>query len=123
KGMSGSEPLATPERQLATYESDGLLQYAARPVAVVLPGSAEEGAAVGRACPEAEGPWVARGAGSGLSGGALPVEEGVLIALARLRRILEVDIPNGRVLAEPGVTNIAVSQAVAPTHFFPPDPS
>ena len=76
-----------------------------------------------RACHEAEVPWVARGAGSGLSGGALPVEDGILIALSRLRRILEVDIPNGRVLVEPGVTNIAVSQAVAPTHFFPPDPS
>src|SRR4029453_16787887 len=150
KGMSGSEPLATPERQLATYESDGLLQYAARPVAVVLPGSAEEVAAVVRACPgggvpwggggagagwggegaavvrachEAEVPWVARGAGSGLSGGALPVEEGILIALSRLRRILEGDIPNGRVLVEPGGHNSGVWQAVAPTHFFPPDPS
>ena len=64
----------------------------------MLPGSAEEVAAVVRACHEAGVPWVARGAGSGLSGGALPVEEGVLIALSRLRRILEVDIPNGRVL-------------------------
>ena len=123
RGVVGSEHVVTHERQLATYESDGLLQYAARPVAVVLPGTAEEVAAVVRVCHEAELPWVARGAGSGLSGGALPVEEGVLIALSRLRRILEVDIPNGRVLVEPGVTNIAVSQAVAPTHFFPPDPS
>ena len=123
RGIVGSEHLVTHERQLATYASDGLLQYAAHPVAVVLPGSAEEVAAVVRACHEEEVPWVARGAGSGLSGGALPVEEGVLIALSRLRRILEVDIPNGRILVEPGVTNIAVSQAVAPTHFFPPDPS
>jgi glycolate oxidase len=123
RGIVGSEHLVTHERQLATYASDGLLQYAAHPVAVVLPGSADEVAAVVRACHEAEVPWVARGAGSGLSGGALPVEEGVLIALSRLRRILEIDIENGRVLVEPGVTNIAVSQAVAPTHFFPPDPS
>jgi glycolate oxidase len=123
RGIVGSEHLVTHERQLATYASDGLLQYAAHPVAVVLPGSAEEVTAVVRACHEAEVPWVARGAGSGLSGGALPVEEGVLIALSRLRRVLEVDIENGRVLVEPGVTNIAVSQAVAPTHFFPPDPS
>jgi glycolate oxidase len=119
----GSEHVVTHQRQLATYESDGLLQYAVTPAAVVLPGTAAEVAAVVRACHEAEVAWVARGAGSGLSGGALPVEEGVLIALSRLRRILEVDIPNGRVLVEPGVTNIAVSQAVAPTHFFPPDPS
>ena len=123
KQIAGSEHVVTHERQLATYESDGLLQYAAKPLAVVLPGSAEEVVAVVRACHEAETPWVARGAGSGLSGGALPVEEGVLIALSRLRRILEVDVPNGRVLVEPGVTNIAVSQAVGPTHFFPPDPS
>src|SRR5207249_9192271 len=68
-------------------------------------------------------PWVARGAGSGLSGGALPVEEGVLIVVARMRRILEVDIPNQRVTVEPGVTNLQVSHAVAPTHFYPPDPS
>jgi glycolate oxidase len=75
RGIVGSEHLVTHERQLATYASDGLLQYAVTPVAVVLPGSAEEVAAVVRACHEAEAPWVARGAGSGLSGGALPVEE------------------------------------------------
>jgi glycolate oxidase len=119
----GPEQLITHERQLATYASDGLLQYAVMPGLVVLPGSAEEVTAVVRACHEAEVPWVARGAGSGLSGGATPVEDGVLIGLSRLRRILEVDLDNGRVLVEPGVTNIAVSQAVAPTHFYPPDPS
>ena len=70
KGIVGSEHLVTHERQLATYESDGLLQYAAKPLAVVLPGSAEEVVAVVRACHEAETPWVARGAGCGLSGGA-----------------------------------------------------
>ena len=123
RGIVGAEHVVTHQRQLATYESDGLLQYAVTPAAVVLPGTAAEVAGVVRACHEAEVPWVARGAGSGLSGGALPVEDGILIALSRLRRILEVDIPNGRVLVEPGVTNIAVSQAVAPTHFFPPDPS
>ena len=68
-------------------------------------------------------PWVARGAGTGLSGGALPVAEGVLIVLARMRRILEVDLDDARVVVEPGVTNLAISRAVAPTHFYPPDPS
>jgi glycolate oxidase len=123
EGVVGRDHLITHERQLATYASDGLLQYAVMPGLVVLPGSAEEVTAVVRACHEAEVPWVARGAGSGLSGGATPVEDGVLIGLSRLRRILEVDLDNGRVLVEPGVTNIAVSQAVAPTHFYPPDPS
>ena len=68
-------------------------------------------------------PWVARGAGSGLSGGALPVQEGVLIAVTRMRRVLEVDLDNGRIVVEPGVTNTEVCLAVGPTHFYPPDPS
>ena len=68
-------------------------------------------------------PWVARGSGTGLSGGALPVAEGVLIVLARLRRILSIDLDDERVVVEPGVTNLAVSRAVAPSHFYPPDPS
>ena len=76
-----------------------------------------------RACFEAGVPWVARGSGTGLSGGALPIAEGVLIVLARLRRILSVDLDDGLVVVEPGVTNLAVSNAVAPSHFYPPDPS
>src|SRR5207248_3519736 len=76
-----------------------------------------------RACYEAGVPWVARGSGTGLSGGALPVAEGVLIVLARLRRILEVKLEDSRVVVEPGVTNLGISRAVAPTHFYPPDPS
>ena len=121
--IAGDEHVLTDHHQLRTYESDGLLQYRAVPRAAVLPGSAEEVAAVVRACHAAGVPWVARGSGSGLSGGALPVEEGVLIVLTRLRRILEVDLPNQRVVCEPGVTNVAISAAVGPSHFYPPDPS
>jgi glycolate oxidase len=123
RAACGDDHVLTDHQQLRTYESDGLLQYAAVPRAAVLPGSAEEVAAVVRACYEHGVPWVARGAGSGLSGGALPVEEGVLVVLTRLRRILEVDLPNQRLVCEPGVTNTAISAAVAPTHFYPPDPS
>src|SRR5918999_5226563 len=123
RGIVGDEHVITHEHQLRTYESDGLLQYAVTPGAVVLPGNADEVRRVVAACHRSETPFVARGAGSGLSGGALPVEDGVLIALSRLRRVLDVDLDNQRVLVEPGVTNIAVSQAVAPTHFYPPDPS
>jgi glycolate oxidase len=119
----GDAHVLTDHHQLRTYESDGLLQHAVVPRAAVLPGSAEEVVAVVRACHAHGVPWVARGAGSGLSGGALPVAEGVLIVLSRLRRIVEVDLANQRVVCEPGVTNAAISAAVGPTHFYPPDPS
>ena len=123
RSIAGAEHVLTHEHQLRTYESDGLMQYAVTPGLVVLPGTADEVQRVVRACHEAEVPFVARGSGSGLSGGALPIEDGVLIALSRLRRVIEVDLDNQRVVVEPGVTNIAVSQAVGPDHFFPPDPS
>ncbi len=119
----GDEHVLTHPHRLRTYESDGLLQYRVTPRAVVLPATAEEVQAVVRACHRAQVPWVARGSGTGLSGGALPVEEGVLISLSRMRRIVEVDLPNQRVVVEPGVTNLDVSKAVGPTHFYPPDPS
>src|SRR3954454_6178598 len=121
--ICGSDAVVTHPHALRTYESDGLLQYAVRPGAVVLPTDAGQVQQVVRACHRAGVPWVARGAGSGLSGGALPVEDGVLIALTRLNRILEVDLDNQRVVVEPGVTNLAISHAVAPDHFYPPDPS
>ncbi|MFL5877007.1 MAG: FAD-binding protein, partial [Solirubrobacteraceae bacterium] len=123
RGIVGERWCFTQEHQLRTYESDGLLQYSAQPAAAVLPGSAEEVQACVRACAEAGVPWVARGAGSGLSGGALPVAEGVLIVTSRLKRVLEVDLVNQRVCIEPGVTNTAISTAVAPDFFYPPDPS
>jgi glycolate oxidase len=123
------ERLLAPSRVLShphalrTYASDGLLLYEVMPALVVLPESPDEVRAVVRTCYEAGVPWVARGSGTGLSGGAVPVEEGVLIVLTRMRRILEIDLPNGFVVVEPGVTNAQVSAAIAPTHFYPPDPS
>ena len=121
--IAGERHVLTRTHEVTAYESDGLEQYAVTPGAVVLPGSAAEVQRVVRACRDAGVAWVARGAGSGLSGGALPVEDGVLIALTRMRRILEVDLGNQRVVVEPGVTNAAVSEAVGPAHFYPPDPS
>ena len=123
RGIVGEQHVLTDHHDLRTYESDGLLQYAVVPRAAVLPGTAEEVTAVVRACHRHGVPWVARGSGSGLSGGAVPVADGLLIVLSRLRRIVEVDLPNKRVVCEPGVTNTAVSAAVGPTHFYPPDPS
>jgi glycolate oxidase len=121
--ICGREFVLSHQDELATYRSDGLLHYRQVPVAAVLPATAGEVQAVVRACFEAGVPWVARGSGTGLSGGALPVSDGVLIVLTRLRRILSVDLENARVVVEPGVTNVAVTRAVSPTHFYPPDPS
>ena len=121
--ICGQEHVLTDTHQLRTYESDGLRHYRSSPPVAVLPGSADEVREIVRACHETKTPWVARGAGTGLSGGALPIEDGVLIVLTRLNRILEVDLDNQRVVVEPCVTNQAVSKAVAPTHFYPPDPS
>ena len=110
--------------QLRVYECDGLTNHRAAPGAVVLPGSTEEVAAVVRLCHEHGVPFVARGAGSGLSGGALPTAEGVVIGLSRLREVLAVDVPNQRIRVQPGVTNLRVSEAVA-AHglYYAPDPS
>ena len=123
RGIAGTEHVVTQDEALRTYGSDGLLHLNVTPGAVVLPATAEEVQAVVRACHRAGVPFVARGAGSGLSGGALPIEDGVLIALSRMKQILEVDLENQRVVVEPGLTNIAVSNAVGPGHFYPPDPS
>src|SRR3954453_12023205 len=121
--ICGTEHVVTRPHAKRTYESDGLLQYAVTPRVVVLPSSAEQVQEVVRLCHQEELPWVARGAGSGLSGGAVPHEDGVLLVLSRMRRILDVALLNQRVVVEPGVTNLAVSHAVGPTHFYPPDPS
>jgi len=123
RAICGDEHVLTHAHDLRTYQSDGLLHYHVMPPVAVLPGSAEEVRDVVRVCHALHVPWVARGSGSGLSGGALPIADGVLLVLSRMRRILEVDLDNHRVVVEPGVTNIAVSQAVAPGFFYPPDPS
>jgi glycolate oxidase len=123
QGICGSEHVLTHPHELATYQSDGLSQYKSRPLAAALPGTPAEVRSIVRACYEAGVPWVARGAGTGLSGGALPHTEGILIVLARLRRIISVELADSRIVVEPGVTNLAISRAVAPTHFYPPDPS
>src|SRR4028119_2152692 len=99
----GPEGVIHEREQLRTYECDGLMDYRVIPDLVVLPESAEQVQQVVRICYEQGIPFVARGSGTGLSGGALPVESGVLIVLSRLRKILEVDLPNQRVVVEPGV--------------------
>jgi glycolate oxidase len=107
-----------------TYDCDGLTAYRCTPGLVVLPEDAEGVRAAVLACRESGVPFVARGSGTGLSAGALPERDGVLIVTARMRRILEVDLPNQRAVVEPGVVNLAVSRAVAPAGwYYAPDPS
>src|SRR5207244_4816813 len=120
----GHDQLVREPEQLRTYECDGLTGRRVVPALVVLAESAADVQATVRACNEFSVPFVARGAGTGLSGGALPVAEGIVISLARLTRILEVDVERGCVTVEPGVANLDVTKAVAAEGFYyAPDPS
>jgi glycolate oxidase len=121
--ICASDRVITNRHALETYESDGLLQYRVIPRVVVLPDTADEVRRIVRACHEASIPWVARGSGTGLSGGALPLEDGVVIGLSRMRRIIHVDLDNHRVTVEPGVLNAEITRAVGPEFVYPPDPS
>ncbi len=110
--------------ELRTYESDGLAGVRVRPLAVVLPGTTAEVAAAVRVARRHGMPIVPRGAGTGLSGGALPVTGCLLIVLSRMNRILTVDLPNQRMRVQPGVINLDVTRAIAPHGFYyAPDPS
>ncbi len=122
--LLGPRGVISREAQLRTYECDGLTGYRVRPALVVLPTTTEQVAAVVKACSDAGVPFVARGSGTGLSGGALPHADGVLIVLARMRSVLEVDLENHFMVVEPGVTNAAISAAVAGHNlYYAPDPS
>jgi glycolate oxidase len=114
-----SEPL-----ELLTYESDALTHLREVPRAVVMPTSAVHVQAIVKLCAREKVPFVARGHGTGLSGGALPDPDGIVIALSRLNRVLQIDIPNRRVRVEPGVTNLEITRQVAPFgYYYAPDPS
>ncbi|HET7491963.1 MAG TPA: FAD-linked oxidase C-terminal domain-containing protein [Bradyrhizobium sp.] len=121
--VPGEGVIAT-ERELRPYESDGLTAYRQLPMVVVLPETTEQVAQILRYC-HAEGiKVVPRGAGTSLSGGALPLADGVLLGMAKFNRIREVDFENRVAVVEPGVTNLAVSNAVAYAGFYyAPDPS
>jgi len=124
QAVLGPAAVITDEAARRTYECDGLTHYRAVPALVVLPESAEEVRHVVRACRERGIPWVARGSGTGLSGGALPVADGLLIVTSRMRRIIDIDLDNGRAVVEPGVINLDISRAVsADGWYYAPDPS
>ncbi|MFG2078448.1 FAD-linked oxidase C-terminal domain-containing protein [Nonomuraea maritima] len=119
-----ADSVITDPVRLRTYECDGLTYHRATPGVVVLPETAEQIARVVRLCNDFGVPFVARGSGTGLSGGALPREDGVLVVTAKMRRILEIDLPNRRAVVEPGVTNLAITEAVRDQgYYYAPDPS
>ena len=106
------------------YECDGLSCYRALPGAVLLPEDEAEAVAALRLCGAAGVPVVARGAGTGLSGGAMPLPEGVVLSMAKLNRVLDIDPPSRTALVQPGVRNLAISEAVADMGlYYAPDPS
>jgi glycolate oxidase len=120
----GTDGVLNDPMDLLTYECDALPHLRASPAAVVLPSSAAEVQAVVRLCAREKVPFVARGHGTGLSGGALPSTGCLVIALSRLNRVRHVDIANQRVTVEPGVTNLEITRQVAPFgYYYAPDPS
>src|ERR1700752_3932944 len=124
RSIVGERGLISSAEELHTYECDGLTNFRVLPCAVLLPTSTAQAQAIGRVCHREKIPFVARGSGTGLSGGALPVEDGIVLSLARMNRILDVDIPNARVVAEPGGVNLDITGRVQPQeYFYAPDPS
>ena len=124
RAIVGPRGLITSAEELHTYECDALTNFRAMPLGVLLPESTAQVQSILRVCHRERIPFVARGAGTGLSGGALPVEDGIVISLTRMNRILEIDLPNARVVAEPGVVNLDITGRVSPQeYFYAPDPS
>jgi glycolate oxidase len=124
RSVVGERGLISAAEELHTYECDGLTNFRVMPQAVLLPATTVQVQGIVRVCYRERIPFVARGSGTGLSGGALPVGNGIVISLARMNRILEVDLENARVIVEPGVINLDVTERVAAQQFFyAPDPS
>ena len=124
EAVVGKKGVVQRREELITYECDGLTSYRQRPAVVVLPRTTEQVAEIVKICDRAGIPFIARGSGTGLSGGALPIEECVLIVTALMRQIIDIDLENQRVVVQPGVINNWVTQAVSGAGFYyAPDPS
>src|SRR5436190_23192900 len=118
------EGVISSEREMRPYETDGLTAYRQLPMLVVLPETTDQVSRVLRYCHENGIRVVPRGAGTSLSGGALPLADGVLLGMGKFNRIREIDFANRVAVVEPGVTNLAISKAVAHAGFYyAPDPS
>tara|TARA_B100001123_G_scaffold331033_1_gene373169 strand:- start:9106 stop:10554 length:1449 start_codon:yes stop_codon:yes gene_type:complete len=124
ENIVGSDGIVRDSVELSTYESDGLAKLREKPGVAVLPKTSSEVQEIVCLCSTHKIPFVARGQGTGLSGGALPLSDGVLIVMTRLNRVLDVDIPNQRITVEPGVMNLDVTKTVAADGcYYAPDPS
>src|SRR6201981_382475 len=118
------EGVIASEAERRAYESDGLTAYRQLPMVVALPSHVDQVAAVLRYCQKNGIKIVPRGTGTSLSGGALPLADAVLLGMAKFNRILDIDYDNRSVVAQPGVTNLAITQAVEQAGFYyAPDPS
>src|SRR5438309_2390205 len=124
RSVVGERNCIVESSQLRTYESDGLTSFHAMPGIVVLPASTEEVVQIVRIAHQAGLPIVPRGAGTGLSGGALPVPGCILVGMSRMRSILEIDLENGWMRVQPGVINLDVSKRIGDDgYYYAPDPS
>lgn len=122
--ICGEDGVLTDLSRRRVYESDGLTYHRATPGVVALPTTTAQVAAVVSLCAEHGVPYVPRGAGTGLSAGALPHAEGVLLVTSRMRRVVEIDPENECAVVEPGVTNLDITRAAAPHgYYYAPDPS
>jgi len=123
RGIVGDHYTLIEKEDVIVYEQDGSI-FQVMPEIVVLPGNVEEISAVVKAARRANVPIVPRGSGTGLAGGAVPAEGGIVLSLARLDRILKIDLQNGLAIVEPGVINLDMTKAVSKDGFFyAPDPS
>src|SRR5438874_1568289 len=124
RAIVAGEGVIDTSAEMVPYESDGLMSYRQPPMVVVLPDTTEQVSQVLKYCFEQGIKVVPRGSGTSLSGGALPLADAVLLGLGKFKRIREIDFDNRVVVTEPGVTNLAISQAVAHAGFYyAPDPS
>ena len=122
--LIGAEGVVSDQNAMSVFESDGLNGYRQTPMVVALPANAQDVSKVMKYCQERDIKIVPRGAGTSLSGGALPLADAVLLGLSRMNQILEIDYDNRAVVAQPGVTNLAITHAVeGKGYYYAPDPS
>ena len=124
KKFTNEENVLSENEEIKPYETDGLAAYKQTPLAVVLPENTKEVSEILKFCNEENIKVIPRGAGTGLSGGALPLQDAILLGLGKFNKILEIDFDNKCVVTQPGVTNLGITHAVQHKgYYYAPDPS